>query len=216
MARNRNSGFTIVELLVSISIIAILAILAIPNLLRSRTTANEATAVSNLKAYGSAQVTFQLTRAGHIAANSKAGPAGYCDNFRNLYYGNPRNNPTGILALINKQFADAFGRAPGSKAAPTNNTVVTPAPLPELYQGYLFAEAKELIDPAGSSSPFASIYALLGVPYLAGREGTHAYWLGIDGTVYSAVITAGTDYATSIEMSTPCSSTTTSTGWGGL
>jgi prepilin-type N-terminal cleavage/methylation domain-containing protein len=215
MDTGQRGGFTIVELLIVITIIAVLGILAIPNLIRSRTTANEATAITNLKAYSSAQVTFQLTKAGTLATNSKAGIAGFCDNFRNLHYGTPRTAPNQILALISKQFADAYARAPGSKCAPTYGLVSTPAPEPQLYQGYLFAEAKEMIDPAGPSNLFLTNYAFMGVPYTAGREGSHCYWIGLEGTVYAKGLVTGTGYATSIEVSTPFIPATAS-GWDGL
>ena len=54
---NKQSGFSLVELLVVVIIIAIIAAIAIPNLLASRRTANEAAAAGNLRAFHSAQVT---------------------------------------------------------------------------------------------------------------------------------------------------------------
>lgn len=47
--RKAHSGFTLVEIMIIVVIIAILAGIAIPNLLRSRTEANEATAKASLK-----------------------------------------------------------------------------------------------------------------------------------------------------------------------
>ena len=48
-ARTRNEGFTLIELLIVIAVIAILAALAIPNLLSSRKAANETSAIALLK-----------------------------------------------------------------------------------------------------------------------------------------------------------------------
>ena len=43
-------GFTLVEIMIVVAIIALLAAIAIPNVLRGRTTANEAAAIGNLRA----------------------------------------------------------------------------------------------------------------------------------------------------------------------
>ena len=51
-------GFSLVELLIVIAIIAIIAGMAIPNLLISRMAANEAGAVSGCRTIGSAEVVF--------------------------------------------------------------------------------------------------------------------------------------------------------------
>ena len=55
-------GFTLIELMIVVAIIAIIAAIAIPNLLGSRKAANQSTAIANLRNLATAQETYA---AGH-------------------------------------------------------------------------------------------------------------------------------------------------------
>ncbi|MCL6482029.1 MAG: prepilin-type N-terminal cleavage/methylation domain-containing protein [Firmicutes bacterium] len=56
--RNKQKGFSLIELLIVVAIILIIAAIAIPNLLRSRMAANEASAVGSLRTLNTAAVTY--------------------------------------------------------------------------------------------------------------------------------------------------------------
>jgi prepilin-type N-terminal cleavage/methylation domain-containing protein len=55
----RRDGFTLIELMIVVAIIAIIAAVAIPNLLRSRMSANEASASGAMRTISTAEVAFQ-------------------------------------------------------------------------------------------------------------------------------------------------------------
>lgn len=72
--RNKQKGFSLIELLIVVAIILIIAAIAIPNLLRSRMAANEASAVGSLRTINTMCVTYSSTYGGFPAELAHLGP----------------------------------------------------------------------------------------------------------------------------------------------
>ncbi|MGH9680723.1 MAG: prepilin-type N-terminal cleavage/methylation domain-containing protein [Candidatus Acidiferrales bacterium] len=68
--RNKQKGFSLIELLIVVAIILIIAAIAIPNLLRSKMAANEASAVGSLRTINTASVAYSTTYGNYPTALS--------------------------------------------------------------------------------------------------------------------------------------------------
>jgi len=72
---NKQKGFSLIELLIVVAIILIIAAIAVPNLLRSRMAANEASAVGSERSVATANVTYSSTyNQGFAGALGNLGP----------------------------------------------------------------------------------------------------------------------------------------------
>src|SRR5437667_222132 len=72
--RKNQKGFSLIELLIVVAIILIIAAIAIPNLLRSKMAANEASAVGSLRSLNTACITYSTTYGSYPAGLSNLGP----------------------------------------------------------------------------------------------------------------------------------------------
>jgi len=75
-------GFSLIELLIVVAIILIIAAIAVPNLMKSRQKANDASAASTLRTLHTSEATYNIAygpTVGFANSLSKLGPGSPCD-----------------------------------------------------------------------------------------------------------------------------------------
>lgn len=73
--RKESQGFSLIELLIVVAIILIIAAIAIPNLLKSKMAANQASAVASLRTLNTSEITYSATyNVGFTSSLAQLGP----------------------------------------------------------------------------------------------------------------------------------------------
>src|SRR5580700_5795316 len=124
--RKRQEGFSLIELLIVVAIILIIAAIAIPNLLRSKMAANEASAVGSLRTLNTACVTFSTTYGGFPGALSYLGGEGTSS----LPTSTTAELIDNVLQTgIKSGYSFSFSAAAADSAGNIDNYLITAAPL---------------------------------------------------------------------------------------
>ena len=186
----KTKGFTLIELMIVVAIIAIIAAIAIPNLLRSRMAANETAAVAACKAFCTAEDIYRRTD------YNKDGVLEYAQKLSGVNSLYETTALAGDLALIDRSFAGAEG-APLSTATPK--------------AGYVFAVlTSQGANAAGGARTFITNsrmtlgYGLSAVTNQYDGVGRNTFIVSNAGTIYESDLgpTLSTTHQTSFNPAT--------------
>lgn len=166
MSRSLEKGFSLIELLIVVAIMLIVAAIAVPNLVRSRMAANEASAAASLKQIGIANVAYStFFGVGFAGALAHLGP------------------PNGACATTGSKCADLLDSVL-SGISPS-----TPTPIKSGYQFTYYISNEN-----PSASDQNASYSIVAVPVLPLTSGQSTFCFDNRISIYkdsSGTITDG-------------------------
>ena len=140
-------GFSLIELLIVVAIILIIAAIAVPNLLRSRMAANEASAAASERTVGTGNVTYSSTyNQGFAGSLAQLGPTG------------------GACALVSSACSDLLDSVLSG---------VNPATANPVKSGYTFTYAA--VNPIPTTILPNATYSVVATPVSRGSSGTSTF-----------------------------------------
>jgi prepilin-type N-terminal cleavage/methylation domain-containing protein len=115
-----SKGFSLIELLIVVAIILIIAAIAIPNFLRSRIAANQASAISSLRTLNTAEMSYATTYGGGFTPDmpTLAPPA--------TFGANPTSTAAGLIDSVlatGTKSGYSFTYSPGPTESATSSRI---------------------------------------------------------------------------------------------
>jgi len=156
-------GLTMIELMIVITIISILAMIAIPNLMRAKMAANETSAIAELHKLFESQVVYKRKDWGTLPQGSK-----YAQPYYYMYQITPANQPQLIDPI------EAYGHIgwPGGATPKT---------------GYYFMDVLRFAGDAANIDPRNSL-GMCGMPASFDVTGVNSFYIDAAGHVWQHVV----------------------------
>jgi prepilin-type N-terminal cleavage/methylation domain-containing protein len=174
----RARGFSLIELMIVLTIIATLAALAIPNLIRAKMAANEVASIAMIKSFGTSQELYKRTDwdgNGTLEYAQNIGPNGGNGNLESLYFNIKSNSITGLMdsAVINAEIP---------------NTGVTTSVTPRngyMYYVQLGTAFPTVTTYVNSKGAMTQGYSICGLPNQYSLSGVNTYQMNSTGVIFA-------------------------------